>query len=223
MTDMFNTYMGTDEILDDSEHEAIPIRQASSAPSKGPISTLPFHIFHTSKSDIRLMSDIRYGPYAGKGTGRNTVLCQQALNQKTPPGLHTSWAERLNMVLQIPELGIEAIAHQAGRVALLTMTKNLKNDRFGFRLEWILPFQTQEEAGIRPDVALLGMAIGPVQGCGKLSGSATAEPRDSKGFVNETRRFRLILTYYDHTIISYEIWRSIADSGPGTQDRILLL
>ena len=220
---MFNTPIGTDTILYDSEHEATPIRQASSAPIKSTVSTLPFHIFHTSKSDIRLMSNIRYGPGAGDATGRKTVLCQQALNQKTPRGLHTSWAERLNMVLQIPELGVVAIAHQAGRVALLTMTKNLKNDRFGFRLEWILPFRTEEEAGIRPDVALLGMAIGPVQGYGKLSGFATAEPRDSKGFVNETRRFRLILTYSDHTMISYEIWRSITDSGSGTEDRLLLL
>lgn len=199
-------------------------RHASSAPCKRQISTLPFHIFHTGKFDLRLMSDIRYGPVVDQGTTCNTVICRQALHQKIPPGLRLpGYVERLNMVLQIPELGIVAIGHQAGRVALVTMTKKAKKDQFGFRLERLLPFRTQEAAGKRPGVALLGMAIGPVQGCGQMSGSATNEPRDSKGLVNGNRRFRLILTYYDHTILSYEIWRSIADSGSETQDRILVL
>lgn len=215
--------METDEDLFVSENEVLPTRQTSSAPGKRQISTLPFHILQTSKSNIRLMSQIRYGPFEEKGVVCSTVVCHQALHQKIPPGLRHPGMERLNMMLQIPELGIVAIAYQAGRVALLTMTRKVKNDQYGFRLEWLLPFQTQEEAGKRPDVALLGMAIGPVQGCGKTSGSVIDEPRDSKGLSNGTRRFRLILTYYDHTILSYEIWRSIAGSGSGIQDRILVL
>lgn len=215
--------METDEALFVANNEVLPTRQTSSAPGKHQISTLPFHILQTSKYDIRLMSQIKYGPFEVKGTVCSTVVCQQALRQKIPPRLRHPSMERLNMVLQIPELGIVAIACQAGRVALLTMTKKVKNDQFGFRIEWLLPFQTQEEAGKRPDVALLGMAIGPVQGCGKTSGSVTNEPRDSKGLINGTRRFRLMLTYYDHTILSYEIWRAVADSGSGIQDRILVL
>lgn len=226
IADMFSSQsipMETDESLFVLKQEGLPTLQSSSALGKRQISTLPFHIFKSSKSDIRLMSDIRYGPFVKEGTTCNTVVCQQVLHQKIPPGLRHPGMERLNMVLQIPELGIIAIAYQAGRVALLTMTKKIKNDQFGFRLEWLLPFKTQEDAGKRPDVALLGMAIGPVQGCGKMSSSSIDEPRDSRGLVNGTRRFRLILTYYDHTILSYEIWRSIADSRSGTQDRILVL
>ena len=201
--------------------EAFPTQEASSAPSTPPISTLPFHIFQTSRSDFRLLSEIRSGQLAEEGSTCNTVLCQQALYQKIPPGLrHLGYVERLNMVLQIPELGIVAVAHQGGRVALLTMTKKVNHDQYGFRLEWLLPFRTQEDAGKRPDVALLGMAIGPVQGCGRMSDSVTDETRSSNGLVVGTRRFRLILTYYDHTILSYEIWRSTAYSGPGVQDRI---
>lgn len=221
LADMFSTQSTParmDEIL-----FGLPSRKASSPLSKSKVLTLPFHIFQTTKSDIRLMSDIRHGPIIEKGTSCNTLVCQQALHQKTPSHLRHPGMERLNMVLQIPELGIMAVAYQAGRVALLTMTKIDKNGQFGFRPEWLLPFRAQEDVGKRPMVALLGMAIGPVQGCGRMSGSATDEARDPKVLANGTRRFRLILTYYDHTILSYEIWRSIADSGSGIQDRILVL
>lgn len=179
--------------------------------------TLPFHIFQTSESVMRLWFDIKY---TGGLASCSTVLCEQALHQHFPPHLlNLSHFERLNMVLQIPELGIIAVANQVGRVALLTMTKNTMNDQWGFRVEWHLPFRTQEIDGLRPDLALLGMAIGPVQGYGKMSGFA----RDEAGPVDGTRRFRLMLIYYDSTILSYEIWRSIADSGSGIQDRILVL
>lgn len=219
MADNLNTEMTPMETDED-----LPTRQASIARRKRRISTLPFHVFQTTRLDFRLMSDIRYGSVTEEGTTCDTVLCQKALHQKFPPGLRPpGYLERLNMVLQIPELGLVAVAHQGGRVALLTMTKRAKNDQFGFRLEWLLPFRTQEDAGKRPDVALLGMAIGPVQGCGRMSSSSTDEPRYQKGFVNGTRRYRLILTYYDHTILSYEIRRSVADSRSGAEDRILVL
>ncbi|MCJ1463321.1 hypothetical protein MMC07_001928 [Pseudocyphellaria aurata] len=201
----------------------LPGRKTSIPLNKNQISTLPFHVFQTGKSDIRLMSDIKHGPIIEHGTSCNTLVCQQVLHQKISSHLRHPAMERLNMVLQIPELGIMAVAYQAGRVALLTMTKREKNGQFGFRPEWLLPFRAQELARIRPMAALLGMAIGPVQGCGRLSGSAAGESRDPKVLVNGTRRFRLILTYYDHTILTYEIWRSIADSGSGIQDRILVL
>lgn len=219
MADNLNTEMTPMETDED-----LPTLQASISRSKRRISTLPFHVFQTARFDFRLMSDIRYGSVVEEGATCDTVLCQKALYQKIPPGFrHPGYVERLNMVLQIPELGLVAVAHQGGRVALLTMTKRAKNDQFGFRLEWLLPFRAQEDAGQRPDVALMGMAIGPVQGCGRISSSSTDEPRDQKGFVNGTQRYRLLLTYYDHTILSYEIRRSVADSRSGVEDRILVL
>ena len=34
--------------------------------------------------------------------------------------------------------------------------------------------------------------------------------------VERFRRYRLLMTYYDHTILSYEIWRD-ADGAPGVE------
>ena len=183
---------------------------------KGQISTLPFNIFHTSQSNMRLFFNVKFSE---ETTNCSTVLCEQALYQQMHPKLfYVSHFERLNMVLQIPELGIMAVATQVGRVALLTMTKDIRNDTCGFRVDWFLPFPTQETNGQRPKCSLLGMAAGPVQGFGK-----TLSTSDQDRVLDGTRRFRLMLIYYDSTILSYEIWRPIADAGSGVQDQILVL
>lgn len=192
----------------------VPTPHTPNRPEKRPISTLPFHIFQTSQLDMRLLFDIKF---TEETTSCSTVLCEQALHQRLPRDIRDF--ERLNMVLQIPELGVMAVANQVGRVALLTMTKNTRNNRCGFRVEWLLPFRTQEIDGQRPKRALLGIAVGPVQGYWQTFGFTKAEDRALDG----TRRFRLMLTYNDSTILSYEIWRPIADSGSGIQDRILVL
>ena len=130
------------------------------------------------------------------------------------------------MILQIPELGAVAIANQVGRVMLLTMTKSAEYP-CGFRIDWILPLKSQEAQDLRPEKALMGMAVGPIQGrealenysrfdylkqCGNELGNPLEHPR----------RYRLFLMYCDHTVLSYEIIRSPAANKLGAQDRILL-
>ena len=129
------------------------------------------------------------------------------------------------MVLQVPELGVVAIASQAGRVALLTMTKSTRgSEQYGFRIEWLLPLRSEEEKLLRPNTALMGMALGPVQGRGMTAASAVSgDAQDQAMVADGSRRFRLMLTYYDHTILSYEIWRSLSDAGSGIQCRELVL
>lgn len=132
------------------------------------------------------------------------------------------------MIHQIPSLGIVAIASQVGRVALLTMTKLSSHSKgepslLGFRVEHILPFQSQEHRDERPEVPLLGMAVGPVQGHGLrdenicVSGTNTAGDDGEGG----DRRYRLLMVYYDHTVLSYEIWRRKEGSGYEVNNRVL--
>ena len=126
------------------------------------------------------------------------------------------------MLLQIPELGVVALATQAGRVALLTMTvmkqrSKSKEEKAGFRVDWLLPLKSQEDKGMRPESPLLGMAVGPVQGM-EMVPESRDEPREDGGreawrAAGGSRRYRLMMFYYDHTVLSYEIWRSEGDEN----------
>ncbi len=107
---------------------------------------------------------------------------------------------RLNMVNTIPELALVLIASQVGRVALLTITRPVYKSAvlFGsvaFRVDLVLPFRTEEKNElVRPNNGLLGIAVSPMQG---TRGRNKMEPK----------RFRLMMHYYDHTILSYVISR----------------
>ena len=119
------------------------------------------------------------------------------------------------MIHQIPELGVIAIGNQIGRVALLTLTRweLTEKDRSkiyaepdvqehaAFKISAILPLKSQEEKHVRPEKPLLGMAISPIQGQRKMA-SVNGD---------STRRYRLLMTYYDHTVLSYEILRETPD------------
>ena len=128
--------------------------------------------------------------------------------------------ERLNMVIQIPELSVIIVANQLGRVALLTMTKSATtHNQHGFRIDWILPFRTQEDQNLRSELPLIGIAAGPIQ-CREMMPGGPPGVRDDSpepfcadalhrypGSIS-TRRYRLFLFYYDNSILSYEFWRS---------------
>ena len=153
----------------------------------------------------------RAGP-PGDSMPVNAVRCSNAVHQKLPPSIHhLRKFERLNMVHQIPDLGVIVVGNQIGRVALLTLTRwrPSENDQrkhpafhngtnhFGFRVSNVLPLQSQESRSLRPMTPLLGVAVGPVQG----QSTTNLGPR----------RYRLLMTYYDHTILSYEILREPPD------------
>ena len=201
------TYAGQDDMFNSF---GSPNQRSTTSP-------FPFRLLYTNEFDITLFNNRQLS---------SRVTCQDALHQKIPPRLHHLINfDRLNMIHQIPSLGVVAIASQAGRVALLTMTKMMKSrventsSLLGFRIEHILPLKSQEERGDRPEWPLLGMAIGPVQdsGIAGIDGSTGIE----KDKEVETR-YRLILIYYDHTIISYEISRSNS-SGYELDDRVVII
>lgn len=167
---------------------------------------LPFNLLQTDERDIHLFRDIRFDANFKRrppDSSHSQVLCQQALNQRMPPGFnYLTQMERLNMVAQIPELGVVLIGNQVGRVGILTMTRWEARKQSGYKIECILPFDSEESKGLRPRKPLMGMAVGPIQG------QETALPQESpRRGPQYPRRFRLLMTYYDHTILSYEIFR----------------
>ncbi|KMP09541.1 hypothetical protein DIZ76_016229 [Coccidioides immitis] len=120
-----------------------------------PEAYVEFPILHFSESDIRMLS----GPYSEKAS----VVCRMALRQMIPelaPAITNR--DRLNMVHQIPELGVVVAASQKGRVAIISLTEVLNVGRF-MRIDHIVPFESQEQLGMRPLVPLVGIAVGPVE------------------------------------------------------------
>ncbi|KAI4184820.1 MAG: hypothetical protein L6R41_004486 [Letrouitia leprolyta] len=193
-------------------------------PAKKEWPVLPFSILQTTRTDIRLLHSIS-PPTNGllsKGSVKE-VICRSPLHQHLRP--EESWLgrlERLNMVLQIPELGLVAVGDQTGRVALLTLTrvrgecKEMKHHEAGFRLERFLPLMSQEDDNQRPKTELLGIAVGPISSRLLRRADGLDDEHDRYGYNRRhegwreyegSRRYRLVLYYRDHTVLSYEIKR----------------
>ena len=178
---------------------------------------LPFNLLQTDERDIHMFRDIRFDAdfeIRPPDSSYSEVLCRQALDQKEQPGLQAPLAfmERLNMIAQIPEMGVIVIASQIGRVGILTMTRWEAPKQSGFKIECILPFVSEEHKGLRPKKPLMGIAVGPIQG------QETALPQESPRMGRQSpRRFRLLMAYSDHTILTYEI------SRPNEEDDIVVV
>lgn len=167
---------------------------------------LPFNILQTDENDIHLYRDIIFDPNqiaVPPKPSYSRVLCQEALTQNIPHSINQlARMQRLNMIAQVPELGVVIIGNQTGRVGILTMTRWEAARQSGYKIEAILPFKSEEGKGLRPRAPLMGIAVGPVQGF------ETRLPRDSPRMgMQGPMRFRLLMTYCDHTILSYEISR----------------
>lgn len=174
-------------------------------------SHLPFGILQTSASDIGFRSS---------ALCPISILLRRPLAQAMPPSLHSlTHFDRLNMVTQVPELGLVLVASQIGRVALLTLTRMRATKQLSFRLDCILPTEEQEARGERPMVPLLGMTVGPLQGREHRTGigndGASPEGRGKEAWraIEGSRRYRFMLYYCDHTVLSYELSRH---SGKGS-------
>ena len=181
---------------------------------------LTFSILHTSETEISLFQD---------PLKQANVMMTDPLLQHIPPNI--AWLSRfnrMNMLLQIPELGIVIVASQKGRVVLLTLTQLRGTQDRAFRADWILPFKSQEEQGLRPNAPLLGIATGPIQGREIfMEGSDGGSPYDArKGSwrgIEASRRYRLLLTYFDHTVLSYYIGRSASERQRVSVEEELLI
>ena len=56
---------------------------------------------------------------------------------------HLSQMERLNMIAQIPELGLVILDNQVGRVGVLSLTMSGEQREEGYRTEAIVPLSVQ--------------------------------------------------------------------------------
>lgn len=140
------------------------------------------------------------------------VFCRDPIRFSPPANPFMQHSKRLNMVIHVPELSLVVIGSAMGRVILLTPTRSphgVEGHRFrvkqGYRIDWVLPTRADERAGRRPQRGLYGIAVGPVQeggapGCMLGSDSGPAPSPAS-------RRYRLMLHYRDHRILTYEIGR----------------
>lgn len=120
----------------------------------------------------------------------------------TPPSLQ---------VESIPELGLVVVGNQAGDVALLTAIYEPKDDRYRYELDAILPTEAQRGKKQKPEIyPLMGISVGPVQGQLGTSYSPSQEAHhpDTSNPPRSERRYRLLLTYMDLTILSYELSRN---------------
>lgn len=115
----------------------------------------------------------------------------------------SEWAEhcdRISLHTIIPELGVVVIATPKGRAAVLalfqTYNKKLRRPVYVSRMEWLLPTAEQENNAERPETKLIGLAASPIQGM--LGEREQGRPR----------KWRLLMTYVDHSVLSYEIRRA---------------
>lgn len=92
------------------------------------------------------------------------LLCRTPLFQRFSFNVEISSAcDRFNMVKYVPELGLVVAASQKGRVAIISLTWQ-EEIGYSFRLDWIVPFYTQERNDERPMIPLLGLAVSPMPG-----------------------------------------------------------
>ncbi|KAF2161497.1 hypothetical protein M409DRAFT_59193 [Zasmidium cellare ATCC 36951] len=190
---------------------------------------LPCPILHSSVRSVYLVQP-PHCPASEKAISESaitppTVGFTNALRQLIPS--QYSWInsiERLNMTAYIPAIGVVVLASQKGRVVVMSLTKLSRHSDFPalkyskskcppntvytMRIERILPFASQEADGHRPFEPLAGIATGPMQGTEHLP--------------DEQKRWRLMLMYYDHTVLSYEVRRRrMRDSGVSIQDVVV--
>ncbi|KAI9822232.1 MAG: hypothetical protein M1832_003055 [Thelocarpon impressellum] len=209
------TYLAADELSERRVPLEIPLNSGRTV--KDGSARLPpdFAILHTTADNVRLMPGPQKDP---------SLICRQPLPQNLPPSAYSSVGafKRLNMMASAPELGLVVIACQVGRAGLFTLTRSSREPRpqLAFRLDAILPFRTQERSHNRPNSPLLGIALGPVQGRERARELPHDHEDDSLSWrtrdqawrrVDRRRRHRLLLTYYDGSVLSYEIGRNRED------------
>ncbi|PWY78712.1 hypothetical protein BO83DRAFT_213620 [Aspergillus eucalypticola CBS 122712] len=115
-----------------------------------------FPILHFSQTDIRLIPH----PFANYAT----AVCGDPLRQPlTHPVVSIRACDRFNMVKYVPEHGIVIAASQKGRAAVIALTES-ETTGLSFRVDWIVPLESQEKYGDRPLIPILGMSVSPIQG-----------------------------------------------------------
>ncbi|KAF2182813.1 hypothetical protein K469DRAFT_711515 [Zopfia rhizophila CBS 207.26] len=123
--------------------------------------------------------------------------------------------DRLCYSTQIPELGIFIVGSPVGCVAIFSLTQfevaqpkpRARKTLYGFRRDHLLPFCEDDEHPV-PARRLVGIAVSPIQGMLDMPDEEKERTPDgmrSRTFDVGARRWRLMLMYQDHTVLSYEL------------------
>lgn len=124
---------------------------------------------------------------------------------------------------QIPELGVFIVGSPAGRVGIFRLTRSHNQTEFGgavmgFRLDHLLPSPEDEKTyAIHRDWGkqLIGLAVGPVQGMFDAEDASGEERHVGR------RRWRLIMSYHDHTVLAYELGKYGASGDVGVDELVV--
>jgi hypothetical protein len=187
--------------MDGDDKPAMPSPRMTPAPNFNyRDANYPCPLFVTSKADACLLQPKDHLNRVTPVIGYQDPLEQWAvmhMNKPFPWFHHDQAMDRLSLQAHIPELGALIIGTPKGRVGVFTLCQSLeKTDGspiYFHRLDWILPFESQESNDERPLSKLIGIAVGPVQGHLQVWDGV------------KNRKWRLILHYNDHTLLSYEI------------------
>lgn len=96
--------------------------------------------------------------------------------------------------------------------------------QYGFKLEYLLPFEAGRDTQVydvpqpynEPPARLVGVAVGPVQGM-------FDEPDDQGDelWAMRPRRWRLLMYYTDHTVLSFELAKDRDGESPGLSELVV--
>lgn len=170
---------------------------------------LPCPILHASVKNVYILQPSQQhhhpGPFSPPVVGFANPLRQAVQVQFA----QLNSFDRLNMSAHVVELGVVVVASQKGRAMVLALTKLrpkstkypaelqqttiVKKTVYAMRLEDVLPFAWQERDRQRPFAPLHGIAVGPMQG--------------TENAPSHLKRWRLMLMYQDHSVLSYELKR----------------
>jgi hypothetical protein len=166
--------------------------EGRSNPQATPFFTSRCAILRTYQHDIELLAPAPASP---------RTICKKTLRQTDLIPVQNALRpfQRLNLLLCIPTLSLAIVASQAGRAALITLTRpddawSVNGPVVSFRIDAIVPTPVQQRDHLMPQRPLLGIAVAPVQTAGGV-------------LAHYPKRWRLIMHYYDHTVLSYELSR----------------
>jgi hypothetical protein len=137
-------------------------------------------------------------------------------------GLRAPKQNRLN--LYIPELGLFIVSDKLTcAVFSITVFRDRKNGRdrdiYGFRREYILPFQEenfvpQVNVDSHPEEKILGIAAAPLQGEMDRTSTDDEVDEDWGEYVEHPRVWRLFLCMRSREVFVYELSRTKTDWKP---------
>ncbi|KAJ4369621.1 hypothetical protein N0V83_005383 [Neocucurbitaria cava] len=138
-----------------------------------------------------------------------------------PLGSH----DRMCYFEQIPELGVFIAASPLGRAAVFSIywmkVKGSAVPQYGYKLEYLLPFEGKNEKEVCDwrGGRLVGLAVGPVQGMFDVPTDVEEVVDDES--LPQSRRWRILMYYTDHTVLSFEISKQRATQSPALSELVV--